>query len=44
MGYDSDMTNPNNPLGSPHSGASNATGAYSPAIRLDPPRDPLTRI
>jgi hypothetical protein len=35
-GYDADTTNPNNPLGSPHSAASNASGAFSPAIRLDP--------
>jgi len=39
-GYDADITNPSNPLGSPHSGASNATGAYSPAIRFDPPTLP----
>jgi hypothetical protein len=35
-GYDADITNPSNPLGSPHSAASNTTGAYSPALRLDP--------
>ena len=35
-GYDSDITNPNNPLGSPHSGANNTDGAFSPAIRFDP--------
>ena len=34
--YDADTTDPNNPLGGPHSSASNASGAYSPAIRFDP--------
>ena len=44
-GYDADTTNPSNPLGSPHSGASNATGAYSPALRLDPvPVPPFSLI
>lgn len=36
IGYDSDVTNPSNPLGGPHSSASNSTGAFSPAIRIDP--------
>jgi hypothetical protein len=40
-GYDSDTTDPNNPLGSPHSGASNATDAngfspFSPQLILVP--------
>jgi hypothetical protein len=33
-GYDSDVTNPNNPLGAPFSGASNATGNFSPQLIL----------
>lgn len=41
-GYDADVTNPNNPLGSPHSGASNATDGsgfspYSPQLMLPEP-------
>jgi hypothetical protein len=44
VGYDADVTNPSNPLGSPHSAASNATGAYSPALRLDPVPVPSIRI
>lgn len=40
-GYDSDTTNPSNPLGSPWSGASNATGAngfspFSPQLLIVP--------
>jgi hypothetical protein len=40
-GYDSDTTNPNNPLGSPWSGASNATDAngfspFSPQLIIVP--------
>jgi hypothetical protein len=40
-GYDSDTTNPSNPLGSPWSGASNATDAngfspFSPALHIVP--------
>lgn len=33
-GYDSDTTNPSNPLGSPWSGASNANGDFSPSLLL----------
>jgi hypothetical protein len=33
-GYDSDTTNPSNPLGSPWSAASNASGDFSPALLL----------
>jgi hypothetical protein len=44
VGYDADTTNPSNPLGSPHSAASNATGTYSPAIRLDPVPTPSLRM
>lgn len=33
-GYDSDTTNPSNPLGSPWSGASNANGEFSPSLLL----------
>jgi hypothetical protein len=33
-GYDSDTTNPGNPLGSPWSGASNANGDFSPSLLL----------
>ena len=33
-GYDSDTTNPSNPLGSPWSAASNAAGQFSPSLLL----------
>jgi hypothetical protein len=32
--WDADINNPNNPLGGPHSGASNADGAFSPTLIL----------
>lgn len=32
--YDSDTTDPDNPLGSPWSGANNSTGLFSPSINL----------
>jgi hypothetical protein len=35
-GYDSDTTDPGNPLGSPWSAASNASGAFSPTLILVP--------
>lgn len=34
--YDADMNDPNNPLGSPWSGADNSTGDFSPQILLAP--------
>jgi hypothetical protein len=34
--YDADTNNPNNPLGSPWSGADNSTGDFSPQILLAP--------
>jgi hypothetical protein len=44
VGYDTDTTNPGNPLGSPWSAASNAANAsgfspFSPQLRLVPPGD-----
>lgn len=35
--YDSDTTDPNNPLGGPNSGASNANGRFSPTLLLGVP-------
>ena len=37
MAFDADTTDPNNPLGSPFSGASNADGHFSPTLLLGVP-------
>jgi hypothetical protein len=39
-GYDSDTTDPGNALGSPWSGASNASGTWSPTLILQPVPEP----
>ena len=40
--YDSDTTDPNNPLGGPNSGASNANGEFSPALLLNVVPEPAS--
>lgn len=42
--YDADVTDPNNPLGSPWSGADNSTGDFSPALRIDEVLIPIQAI
>ena len=40
--YDADINDPNNPLGSPHSGADNSNGLYSPSLLIVP--EPTTAM
>ena len=40
--YDFDITDPNNPLGSPYSGADNSTGQFSPSLLIVP--EPATGV
>lgn len=40
--YDADVNDPNNPLGSPFSGADNSTGLYSPSLLIAP--EPTTAL
>jgi len=40
--YDADINDPNNPLGSPYSGADNSTGLYSPSLLIAP--EPTTAV
>jgi hypothetical protein len=41
-GYDADTTDPNNPLGAPFSGASNANGRFSPTLFIHTVPEPGT--